>query len=344
MKIAIVTTSVPFIRGGAEILADSLKRKLEEFGYQASLIGIPFQWNPPQKVLEHMLACQLLRFENIDRIIGLKFPAYAIKHPDKVLWLLHQFRQIYDLWGTPFQEIPSTPEGLTTREAIIQSDNRYFREARKIFTISGVVSQRLMKFNDFSSEVLYPPLLDDKQYSCSEYGNYMLYVSRITMGKRQHLALQAMKYVKSNVRLIIAGSPDTEEQRTYIKSIIEKENLADRVVFIDRFISEEEKLRLYAEALACIFIPYDEDYGYITLESYRSKKAVITCSDSGGPLWLVKDGDTGYVVPPAPEAIAEAMDKLFCDKKGSQKMGEAGFDRLLSLKITWENVIKRLTE
>jgi glycosyltransferase involved in cell wall biosynthesis len=344
MRIAIVTTVVPFVRGGAEILAESLKTKLQEFGYQATLIGIPFQWNPPQRVLEHMLACRLMKFVNIDRVIGIKFPAYAIKHPNKVLWLAHQFRQAYDLWGTSYQEIPSTPEGLRTREAIIQADNEYFKEAKKIYTISDVVSQRLKKFNGVSSEALYPPLMDDKKYSCSGYEDYVLYVSRITAGKRQHLAIQAMKHVKSKVRLIIAGNADTEEHRNYIKSLLKKENLADRVTLMDRFISEEEKYRLYSKALACIFIPYDEDYGYITLEAYRSKKPVITCTDSGGPLWLVKDGETGYVVPPAPEAIATAMDRLFYDKKSTQKMGLAGFDRLLSMGIVWENVIKKLTE
>ena len=291
-----------------------------------------------------MLACRLMRFENIDRIIGIKFPAYAINHPNKVLWLAHQFRQAYDLWGTPYHDIPSTPEGLRTRAAIIQADSEYLKEASKIYTISEVVSQRLMKFNMLSSEVLYPPLFDEGKYFCSGYGDYVLYISRITAGKRQHLALQAMKYTKSNVRLIIAGNPDTKEHLLYLKSFLIKEDLTDMVILMDRFISEEEKFQLYSKALACIFIPYDEDYGYITLEAYRSKKPVITCVDSGGPLWLVKDGETGYVVPPTPEAIAEVMDRLFYDKTAARKMGEAGFDRLLSLDITWENVIKRLTE
>jgi glycosyltransferase involved in cell wall biosynthesis len=343
MKIAVVSTCVPFVWGGAEFLAESLKDKLVEYGFEAQIIRIPFRWYPPQEILEHTLACRLMRFENIDRVIGLKFPAYGVKHPDKVLWLLHQHRQAYDLWGTPYQDIPQTPDGLSIRETIIRADNVFLSEAKKIFTISDVVTQRLKQFNGFPSEVLYPPLLDGNKFFCSEFGDYIVYISRISQGKRQHLAVNAMKYTRSKVRLIIAGSADTETDKNQIESIVEKDKLGDKVKIINRFVSEAEKIQLYANALACIFIPYDEDYGYITLEAYHSLKPVITCSDSGGTLWMVKDGETGYVVPPTPEAIAEAMDRLFNDRAKTRRMGQAGLDNLLALNINWKNVIERLT-
>src|SRR4051794_39882965 len=106
MKVAVVNNCVPFVNGGAEHLADALTSKLSEFGHQAILIRIPFSWEPPQKILECMLACRMLRMPNVDRVIALKFPAYYLPHPNKVLWLLHQFRQAYDLWNTEFQGIP----------------------------------------------------------------------------------------------------------------------------------------------------------------------------------------------------------------------------------------------
>jgi glycosyltransferase involved in cell wall biosynthesis len=344
MKIAIVSTCVPFVWGGAEFLAESLKDKLVEFGNQAQIIRIPFRWYPPQEILEHMLACRLMRFENIDRVIGLKFPAYGVKHPDKVLWLLHQHRQAYDLWGTPYQDIPSTPEGLQIREAIIRSDNQYLGEVKKIYTNSAVVSQRLKKFNGFPSEVLFPPLMDENIFFCSEFGDYITCVSRVSRGKRQHLAVSAMKYTRSAVRLIIAGNPDTEDDMNEINAIIKKEHLGEKVKIIGHFISQAEKAQLLANSLACIYIPFDEDsYGYVSLEAYHSKKPVITCTDSGGTISVVKNGETGYVVPPTPEAIAEAMDRLFNDRAKTRRMGQAGLDNLLALNITWKNVIERLT-
>jgi len=343
MKIAIVNVCIPFIYGGAEFLADSLKNKLIEYGHQAIIVKIPFKWYPPQRIIEHMLACRLLRCENVDRVIALKFPAYYIKHPDKILWLLHQHRQAYDLWGTPYQDIPSTPDGLRIRQTIIQSDNAFIKEAKKIYTNSDVVSGRLKRFNGIDSEVLYPPLMDAEKFRCSEFGDYLFYPSRIILGKRQYLAVESMKYTRSGAKLIVAGHPDTPEQLEYIKSIIEKNHLQSKVKIIGHWISQEEKSDLYANALGCIYIPYDEDsYGYVSLEAYQSGKPVITCSDSGGTLAVVENDITGYVVPPEPQALAETIDKLYFDKVQSARLGQAGREKLSTMNITWERVMRCL--
>src|SRR6185369_16591872 len=101
MKVAILNNCIPFVKGGAEHLAEALRMKLIEHGHEAALIRIPFQWNPAERIVEHLLACRLIKLSGVDRVIGLKFPAYHVPHDNKVLWLLHQFRQAYDLWGTP---------------------------------------------------------------------------------------------------------------------------------------------------------------------------------------------------------------------------------------------------
>ena len=87
----------------------------------------------------------------------MKFPAYYVKHPNKVLWILHQHRPAYDLWGTPFQDIPTTPEGIRIREIIINCDNKFLPESKKIFTNSKNVASRLKKFNNIDSTPLYHP-------------------------------------------------------------------------------------------------------------------------------------------------------------------------------------------
>jgi glycosyltransferase involved in cell wall biosynthesis len=319
MKIAILNNCVPFVAGGAEHLADSLCRKLKEYGHEALLVRIPFAWQPSEKVVEHILAARLIRLTGVDRLIGLKFPAYYVPHEDKMLWLLHQFRQAYDLWGTPYQDIPDTPEGHKIRSVIIEADNRYLREARKIYTISPVVGERLKKFNDIDSEVLYHPLGHSDHFFCSRYGDYMFCPSRVTGGKRQALAVEAMKYVKSGVRLVIAGQPELPSDRETIERLIRENKLESRVEFIPRFIAEDEKALRFADALACIYTPYDEDsYGYVTLEAYHSRKPVITCRDSGATTILVRDGQTGFVTAPSAPAIAEAMDNLYEDRRKAQ--------------------------
>lgn len=344
MKIAVLNNCVPFLRGGAEHLADALTQKLVEYGHRAVLVRIPFRWEPPARIVDHMLACRLMRLPNVDRAIALKFPAYYVPHDDKVLWLLHQFRQAYDLWGKP-EGLPESEQGLGVRNAIVQADASYLPEARKIFANSHVTAERLWKFNGLRATVLYPPLLNHDHFGCAGYGDYIFVPGRINRAKRQQLVVEAVRYCKMPVQLVVAGHVEDPADAEAIRSCIERRGIGDRVRFIDRFISEEEKVELLQNALGCAYLPYDEDsYGYVTLESYLSKKPVITCTDSGGIGLLVKEGSTGFVVPPTAEALAGAMDLLFEDKARARRMGEAGYDLVATLNITWDHVIESLTQ
>jgi len=344
MRIAVLNNAVPFVRGGAEHLADALTAKLREYGHSAILVRIPFCWEPPTKILEHMLACRLLRLPEVERAVAFKFPAYFVPHANKLVWLLHQFRQAYDFWGTSFQGLPDTQEGRDVRECIIRADNVYLAEAKTIFTNSEVTARRLKTFNGLDSELLYPPLLEKGHFSCVDYGDYVFAPGRINDVKRQRLLVESMAFCRSPVRLVLAGRTETKVDADRIQAIIHAQGLEERIEFVDRFITEEEKAAWFSRALACAYIPYDEDsYGYVTLESYLSRKPVITCDDSGGIHELVKDGGTGRIVPAEPRAIAAAMDELYHDKPLARRMGEAGHSLAQSLNINWDRVIEALT-
>lgn len=344
MKIAVLNNHAPFVSGGAEYLADSLVAQLQSCGHEAVLYRIPFSWTPPEKIVEGMLACRLIRLDGVDRVIALKFPVYYVPHDNKVLWLLHQFRQAYELWGTPWQHLPETDEGRQVRQAIIDADNTCLPEARAIYTNSHVTGDRLRKFNHLDSEVLYPPLLNPEQFSCDGYGDYVFYPSRITRSKRQYLVVEAMRHTRTPVRLVVAGGAENADSLRQLEALVETEGLAERVRIVPRFIAEDEKATLFAGALACAYTPVDEDsYGYVTLEAYQSRKAVISCRDSGGVTIVVKDGETGYLTDPEPEQIARAMDELYLNKDRARAMGEAGFLHVQSLGITWARVIEKLT-
>jgi glycosyltransferase involved in cell wall biosynthesis len=344
MRIAVINNAVPFVRGGAEHLADALTAKLCEYGHQALLVRIPFRWEPPSKITEHMLACRLMRMPGVDRVIALKFPAYYVPHEDKVVWLLHQFRQVYDLWGTSLQGLPNSLDGRELRDIIFQADTSYLAEATKLFTNSGVTSARLKTFNGLDSQVLLPPLLNSDQFLCSEYGDYVLALGRINQAKRQLLLVESMAHCESEARLIIAGKAETKEYADAIRAAIDKRALQDRVEFMDGYISEAEKVQLLSRALACAYIPYDEDsYGYVTLEAFLSRKPVVTCLDSGGVLEVAKNDITGRVVAANAKALAGAIDDLYRNKASARRMGEAGHDLAQKLDINWDRVIRALT-
>lgn len=133
MKVLVVNNAAPFQRGGAEELADHLVRRLNATpGVQSELVRVPFTWEPAERLIEEMLISKGMRLYNVDRVIGLKFPAYLIPHHQKVLWLLHQFRQAYDLSEAGQSHLDFDDTGRAVKAAIRAADNACFAECRKI--------------------------------------------------------------------------------------------------------------------------------------------------------------------------------------------------------------------
>ena len=347
MKIIVVSVNAPFIIGGAEIHADSLVNMLREFGHEAELVTIPFKTYPNQRILDSMLMFRLLDItessgRTIDLVIPLKFPAYLTPHPNKVLWLLHQHRDAYDLWNNQICGLAQNADGQQIRDTIINADNNAFSECRKIYSNSHNVSRRLKKYNNFDSIPLYHPPKNADQFYCHNSQSYFFFPSRLTKIKRQELVLNAIAKTHHAVNVIFAGSAVDGRYDEELKEMSTKLGISDRVIFLSR-ISEKEKLKYYAECLGVIYPPLDEDYGYVTLEGMLSSKPVITCSDSGGPLEFLMNQETGMIVESTPEALAEAMDQLWDNRSQSVVMGKNARKHYESMNITWSNVIEKLT-
>jgi glycosyltransferase involved in cell wall biosynthesis len=344
LKVAVVNNQAPFLRGGAELLVEWLVEALEARGHQAEAVRLPFSWNPPSRVLDSMLAARLVRLPNVDRVVALKFPAYYVPHDDKVLWLMHQFRQAHDLWGTPLQGLPDEGDGLLVRDAVRDADRALLKQARGIFTNSKVVSGRLERSTGLDSEVLYPPLRDASGFRCEAYEPFVFYPSRITAAKRQFLAIEAIAHAGPSVRLVVAGAPETPQEEARLRELIERHGLADRVELRLGWLDEEVKRDLLARAAAVVYLPYDEDsYGYVTLEAFHSRKPVISCTDAGGVDAVVIDGESGWLCEPDAEQIGAAIAQAISDPAEARRRGEAGLELLDRLEINWDHVVERLT-
>lgn len=345
MKIAIAMVQVPFITGGAEIHAEMLKKELIKRGHHVDIVTIPFKWYPEETLLNCMMMGRMLDLnevngEKIDLVIAMKFPAFYVKHDNKVLWILHQHRQAYDLWGTQYGDLQNMPQGELIRDMILEHDNKYIREAKRIYTNSQNTANRLKAYNNIEAKALYHPPLNYEKLNCKEYGDFIFYASRIDEIKRQRLLVEAAIYSKSDVKIIIAGKGSSSEE-AYLKMLIKDNSLENKVKLVG-YISEEEKINYYANCLAVYFGAYDEDYGYITLEGFYSKKAVIVHPDAGGPLEFVKDNDNGYVVESNPMNLAKVIDDLYLNKKKAKLMGENGYQSLLDKNVNWDYVIDSL--
>jgi glycosyltransferase involved in cell wall biosynthesis len=344
LKVAIVNNQAPFVRGGAELLAEWLVEKLSERGHEGQIIRLPFAWEPPARIVDSMLAARLVRIPNVDRVVALKFPAYYVEHDDKLLWLLHQFRQVHELWGTPMQGLPDDAEGRAIRDAVRTADRDQLSRVRAIYTNSKIVGRRLRDSTGLDSTPLYPPLRDPENYRCDGYEPFVFYPSRVNGFKRQYLAIEAMSHVPAPIKLIVAGPPDSAAEEARVRRLVAERELEDRVELRLGWMEEETKRDLLARAAAVLYLPFDEDsYGYVTLEAFQSRKAVITCTDSGGTDELVFDGETGWVCEPDEQAVGQAIAEAAGSASVARSRGEDAFSALGRLRIDWDHVVATLT-
>lgn len=345
MRILIASTIVPFIEGGGTFIVDWLQKGFQDRGYQCEVIKLPFHSCYPE-MLQQMLGFRLIDLEGYtDLLITIRTPSYLLKHPNKIAWFIHHHRGAYDLWGTQYQDIPNTYEGLQVRNSIIAADNVALRECKKIYTNSLVVSDRLREFNNLESEVLYPPLYNSHCYHCNGYEDFIFYPSRITSHKRQILAIEAMQYTKSEVKLLIAGSPDDPVQLAQLQNEVQKSKAKKNITIISRWISDQEKYEFFSRCLGGLYIPHNEDsYGYPTLEAFQSKKPVITCIDSGGTLEIIENNVNGFITESTPQSLAYAMDLLYMDREKARELGEEGFLSISKKGINFDHIIQKMVQ
>ena len=343
MKIFVVNNMAPFMRGGAEDLANYLVAHLRNVGHEAQLLRVPFRHEPADRIFSEMLACRMMRIGDADLVIALKFPAYLIPHPNKVLWLVHQYRQAYDMWDSGHSNIPASHAGQELRASIGEADSECFRSVRRLCTISPVTQQRLKKYNGFESELLRTPINGPEDYKPGEYGDYVFCGGRINSTKRQYLLVEAMRHVRSNAKLLIAGPADTTQDAERLESLIEKYGLQNRIQLKVGYHAREILVPMMRNSLACAYLPIDEDsYGYVTMEANQAGKGVLTVTDSGGLLDLVYDDQTGWVREANAVQIAEALDRIFDYRQRTIDIGSHSRQEWIKKGITWERTIERL--
>ena len=267
MRILITTTQVPFIRGGAEAHAEGLRDALRAAGHEAEIVAVPFKWYPPEKILDHLLACRLLDLSEVagvkvDRVIGLKFPAYLIPHPNKVVWVLHQHRSAYELWEHPqMGDLICEPRGREVREAITRADMNLLPEAQSLFANSRNVAARLKQFCGLEATPLYHPPPNAEKFFTADAEDYLFYPSRLCEPKRQALVLHALAQTRAPVRVRFAGAADNPAYLGKLQKLARELKLDESRVEWCGLISEDEKRSLKPRASGLIYTPVDEDYG-----------------------------------------------------------------------------------
>lgn len=340
--LAVVTSSPAGVEGGHLIMARALVEAARASGHEAHLVITPDNgfgrltssyltaWRTNVKVVEG---------RHVDQVISLRYPSYAVRHPRHVCWLNHTMREYYDLWPR-FQASLSWPQRIKegVRKCGVQAVDRWLltQNVTRVFALSRTVQRRLSDHLNVRADFLYPPP-PLAGYRCDGYGDYIFAVSRLTSLKRMDLAVRALaEDAARHVRLVIAGEG---ESRPALEALAGSLGIANRVTFLGR-IDQRTMLGHLARCRAVCFVPFDEDYGFVTVEAFASRKAVVTAVDSGGPAELVRDDANGLVCEATPRAIATALARLTDDPALAERLGARA--EALALTLTWTAAMQRL--
>lgn len=347
--ILVLGVKVPFTMGGQDVLVQTLAAELKQRGHEVDTIELPLKMLPKEGLLDQAALWRMLDLtsfggKQVDLVIATKFPAYYARHPRKSLWLVHQHRPIYDLYGGRYSDISDDPRDEELRRMLVAGDKRAIGECAYVSAISRNVAARLLHYNGIRAEALYPPLKLAGRYRHAAAEDYVLSVGRICSIKRVDLMIKALPIVHNFITLKVVGTPDEPEVMEYLKNEIDKHHLWQRVEFLGR-VDDERLLDLYARALAVYYAPHDEDYGYVTLEAMASAKPVIAALDSGGVLEFVKHEENGLVLDPTSDAIGHGLNRLVADRALAERLGARGREMLETMGLAaggWEPVIAGL--
>ena len=343
-SVVVCAAQAPFVSGGAEIHVRELVVNLQRRGFRVDVVSLPFHGYPPLEVPRQALAWRLLELrhatgDSIDLVIPTKFPSYLVRHHRKVAWVFHQYREAYDLLGTELSPLGDSDEDRRIVETVRSMDKAALGECRALFANSRNVADRMARFCGLAATPLYPPPQLLGRYRCDSYSDFLLCPGRLDRAKRPELALRALARSRSGARLKLTGDGPL---RADLERLADELGISSRVDFVG-IVPEGELVSLYAACRAALYVPFDEDYGYVTIEAFLSRKPVLTASDSGGPLEFVEDGVSGFVAAAEPGAIADAIDRLFeLPQARLVELGEEGRRRVAH--ISWDAVIDRLTE
>jgi glycosyltransferase involved in cell wall biosynthesis len=340
--LAIVTSSPPGVEGGHLVIARSLVAAAREQGHDAHLIVTPdYGFGRTLATYRGNWSADVSRIgdRKVDQVVSLRYPSYAVRHATHVCWLNHTMREYYDLW-------PAFSASISTRARLKERVRRSLIHAAdwwllrhcpgRVVAQSQTIQRRLLDDLGIRADVLWPPP-PPRAYRCDAYGDYILAVSRLTPMKRLDLLVRALaEPAAKHVRVVIAGDGECRGELAALAATL---GVAGRVELAGR-LEEDSLLRHLGQCRAVCFAPLREDYGFVTTEAFASAKAVVTCSDSGGPTELVRDGETGLVCQPTAAALATALSRVMDDRSLAERLGRAAAAQVAGM--TWTDAVRQL--
>ncbi len=342
-RILVCAPQTPFVRGGSEVLVEQLVSSLRAQEYKTDVVSLPFQDWPHEALIRSASIWRMLDLDKLylpaDAVIATKFPSYYVQHPNKIVWLFHNYRQIYDLYDTPYGGYSRRrTDDLQASQWIAVNDREFLLESQKILAISENVRNRLRKYLDLDAEVLYPPPPMQDRFHCKDYEPFIFVAQRLDPYKRTDLLLQSVELVEGDFKVLIAGTGPDE---TRLRDFVCEKGMENRVQFLGR-ITDEELIDYYARCRMVYYAPFDEDYGFTTVEAFLSHKPVLTASDSGGALEFVEHKTNGWIASPLPGEMAAGIREIIEQPDYAGRLGEEGYRKVRNL--SWASTMARFQQ
>jgi glycosyltransferase involved in cell wall biosynthesis len=378
----IAPSPVPFVIGGAEKLWWGMLHHFnQQPGENVELIKLPSPEHDFWSLLDSYKTFSRLQLQHFNTLISTKYPAWMVEHPNHYCYLQHKLRGLYDTYPKQLAtHCDYAHPALHTLKILLETSQRQrseleplFAELERLkqlalpaehFAFPGPLTRKIIhclddiglaphaikKYAAISHnvagradyfpqgqpiQIIHHPS-DLSHYRQGDY-NTIFTVSRLAKPKRIDLLINAMRYVTADIQLLIAGSG-----REF--NALQKLAAHDpRIKLLGR-ITDQQIIEHYANALFVPFIPYDEDYGLITIEAMQSAKAVLTTTDAGGVNEFVKHGETGLIVAPTAKALGAAMQHMIDAKADTIAMGKTAYQQVqyINWPATYQALIKTL--
>jgi glycosyltransferase involved in cell wall biosynthesis len=333
MNLLVLTDRVPFVRRDIDALAASLARELRLRGVDAEVMGIPVRCGSPEQAVDALALCRSLQLSNVDRVVALEFPACLVPHRDKVVWVPWRSHEHGGHAAAALE-----PE---IGRIVRQAERICFAEAERLFCGSAPMQAGMRRRDGTAAEILLPPIDEPELFFGADYGDYVLASGRVNRARRQGLLVEAMRHVRSGLRLVIAGPPDRPADAEDLRRAAA--GLGDCVALELRRLPRAELAALVNGARAVVSLPEAADsLGADAMEAFQAAKPVVTVSDAGGLLDFVEPGKTGLVAAPTPTGLAAAIDSLTDPPDEAARLGRAGRVAWLDRDVTWSATLDRL--
>lgn len=155
MKILIVQTKQLFKLHPSQAFVTDLQQQLITAGYESEILSIPFKTENPEQITSQILMMRALELENVDCVIALQFPAYFIRHPHKIIWLLEEHHHPFDF---------NKPLDSSLGKVIHNADIESFTESRHLFTSSISMQKQLAHYHTLKTTILPPHSTDPSHW------------------------------------------------------------------------------------------------------------------------------------------------------------------------------------